>query len=327
VPGEPRNGDRGGEAGVYMVDILVRKANLFERLFPQIYDGARLVPDDQVNPAGLSERERRRQSLQEMSTSQQIAIAVALRVLGHDVPSRGAEVVAVLDGWPADGKLEPGDVIVAAKGRKVTSPESLRAVLRGHRPGEPVAIRRLRDGVEDELDVGTRAAEDERRALMGVTVQPQLEFPVDVRIDAGDIGGPSAGLAFALDVIDELGAEVDGGRRIAVTGALALNGRVLPVGGVAQKTLGARQVDADAFVVPATNAAEARRYAEGLEIVPVSSFREALRALRAVVPPSRTGARGGARPRRSRRRTRSCTRGEPRARPPSRRRTRGRPRT
>ncbi len=281
MPNEPRDREGDGAAGVYMVDVLVRRANLFERLFPQIYDGARLVPDEQVNPAGLNERARRQQSLQEMSSSQQIAIAVALRILGHTVPSRGAEVVAVQEGWPADGRLEPGDVIVAAKGRRVSSPESLREVLRDHPPGERVVITILRKGAEDELDVGTRTAPGERRAVMGVTVQPELEFPIDVRIDAGEIGGPSAGLAFALDVIDELGTDVDGGRRIAVTGALDLEGVVLPVGGVAQKTLGAREVGADVFVVPARNASEARRYAEGLEIVPVSTFREALRALRA----------------------------------------------
>jgi len=279
VPDEPRGGERGGGAGVYMVDVLVRRANFLERVFPQIYDGARLVPEEQVNPEGLSESDRRQQSLQEMSTSQQVAIAVALRGLGHAVPSRGAEVVAVQEGWPADGKLEPGDVIVAAKGEEVTSPEALRDVLRDHRPGEAVAITLRRDETTQELEVGTRSAAGERRAVMGVIVQPELEFPVDVRIDAGDIGGPSAGLAFALDVVDELGSDVDGGRRIAVTGALELNGEVLPVGGIAQKTLGAREVDADVFLVPAENAREARRYAEDLRIVPVSSFREALSAL------------------------------------------------
>ncbi len=280
MPDERRDADRDGAEGVYMVDVLVRRANLFERLFPQIYDGAELVPDERVNPAGLSERERRQHSLQEMSTSQQIAIAVALRVLGHPVPSRGAEVVTVQEGWPADGKLQPGDVIVRAKGRRVTSPERLRDVLRAHPPGEPVVVTILRKGAEDELDVGTRTAPGERRAVMGVTVQPELEFPIDVRIDAGEIGGPSAGLAFALGVVDELGTDVDGGRRIAVTGALDFEGTVRPVGGLAQKTLGAREVGADVFVVPAENAAEARRYAEGLRIVPVSSFREALSALR-----------------------------------------------
>ena len=279
VPDEPRGREEGDGAGVYMVDVLVRRANFFERLFPQIYDGAHLVPAEQVNPEGLSEVERRRQSLQEMSTSQQVAIAVALRRLGHPVPARGAEVVAVQDGSPADGKLEPGDVIVAAKGDSVTSPESLRRVLRDHRPGAAVPITLRRDGTTHELEVGTRAAAD-RRAVMGVFIQPELEFPVDVRIDAGDVGGPSAGLAFALDVVDELGPDVDGGRRIAVTGALELDGEVLPVGGIPQKTLGAREVGADVFLVPAENAAEARRYADDLRIVPVSSFREALSALR-----------------------------------------------
>jgi Lon-like protease len=264
-----------------MVDVVVRKANMFERLFPQIYDGAQLVPENEVNPEGLSERERRHQSLQEMSSSQQIAIAVALRRLGHAVPSRGAEVVSVRDGWPADGKLEPGDVIVAAKGEKVTSPDTLRELLRTHRPGDPVTITIDRKETRRALEVGTRQAEGERRALMGVTVQPELEFPVDVKIDAGDVGGPSAGLAFALDVVDELGRDVDGGRTIAVTGTLGLDGRVFAVGGIAQKTLGAREVDADLFIVPEENAAEARRHADGLEIVPVSSFREALRALTA----------------------------------------------
>lgn len=279
VPDEPRGREDGAGAGVYMVDVLVRRANFFERLFPQIHDGAQLVPAEQVNPEGLSERERRRQSLQEMSTSQQIAIAVALRRLGHPVPSRGAEVVSVQEGSPADGKLEPGDVIVGANGERVTSPETLRQMLRDHRPGEAVAVTLRRDGASRELEVGTREAED-GRAVMGVFIQPELEFPVDVRIDAGEVGGPSAGLAFALDVVDELGSDVDGGRRIAVTGALELNGDVLPVGGIPQKTLGAREADADVFLVPAENAAEARRYAERLRIVPVSSFREALSALR-----------------------------------------------
>jgi PDZ domain-containing protein len=281
VPDERDEGEERGGAGVHMVDVVVRKANMFERLFPQIYDGAQLVPENEVNPEGLSERERRHQSLQEMSSSQQIAIAVALRRLGHAVPSRGAEVVSVRDGWPADGKLEPGDVIVAAKGEKVTSPDTLRELLRTHRPGDPVTITIDRKETRRALEVGTRQAEGERRALMGVTVQPELEFPVDVKIDAGDVGGPSAGLAFALDVVDELGRDVDGGRTIAVTGTLGLDGRVFAVGGIAQKTLGAREVDADVFIVPEENAAEARRHADGLEIVPVSSFREALRALTA----------------------------------------------
>jgi PDZ domain-containing protein len=107
-----------------------------------------------------------------------------------------------------------------------------------------------------------------------------------VKIEAGSIGGPSAGLPFALDVMEELGRDVDRGHRVAATGELALDGSVNPVGGLKQKTIGARRAHVDVFLVPAgDNAAEDRRYANGLRIVPVKSFRQALSAL-ATLPKS-----------------------------------------
>jgi PDZ domain-containing secreted protein len=103
-------------------------------------------------------------------------------------------------------------------------------------------------------------------------------------VDAKGIGGPSAGLAFALDIVDELGADVDQQRKVVVTGELSLDGRVLPIGGIKQKTIAAREGNADVFVVPRENADEAERYAGDLEIVPVSSFEEALRELGVTLP-------------------------------------------
>ena len=94
-----------------------------------------------------------------------------------------------------------------------------------------------------ELSVGTRASEDDpERAVVGVEVQDaeEFEFPVDIEIDAGGIGGPSAGLAFALDIVDELGGDIDRGRTIVATGELALDGTVLPIGEAKQKAIGAR---------------------------------------------------------------------------------------
>jgi PDZ domain-containing protein len=268
-----------------MVDIRVRKASLLERLIPAARDdGASLVPEDRVNPVGVSEQERREQSLNEMSRSQQIAVAVALRELGYDVEVTpiGAEVVLVLPDSPADGMLEPGDVIVEVRGRAVSSPDEVAEAMEDVQPGSSVVWGIRRDGRTRKVTLRTRAAQDEPgRAVVGVQIEEaaEIDFPLDIRIDAGDVGGPSAGLAFALDVVDELGREVDRGRRIAVTGALDLRGNVEPIGGVKQKTFGARLADADIFVVPEDNVAEARRYAGDLRVIAVSSFSEALSVL------------------------------------------------
>jgi PDZ domain-containing protein len=281
VPDESTAQDEGG---IYMVDILVRRASLLERLVPQIRDNASLVPEEQFNPTGVSERQRRQSSLNQMSRSQQIAVAVALRELDYDVEATpiGAEVALVLPDSPADGKLEPGDVIVGARGERVRSPEDLRDVMESHSPGDPVELEVRRAGKVRTVEVGTRAdEEDARRAVVGVLVEPaaDIDLPLDIKINAGDVGGPSAGLAFALDVVDELGRDIDGGRRIAVTGELDLEGNVGAIGGIEQKAAGARLADADIFVVPEDNAAEAREHADGLEVVAVSTFDEALASL------------------------------------------------
>jgi Lon-like protease len=103
---------------------------------------------------------------------------------------------------------------------------------------------------------------------------------VKVSIDAHGVGGPSAGLAFALDVLQELGRNVDRGHKIAATGEIFLDGRVGPIGGIKQKTIGAREAGVDVFLVPAgQNAVDARKYAHGLRIIPVKSFQQALHAL------------------------------------------------
>ena len=107
-----------------------------------------------------------------------------------------------------------------------------------------------------------------------------VHLPVLVSIDSGDVGGPSAGLAFALEVLEKLGRNVDRGNKIAATGEIFLNGAVGPIGGIKQKTIGAREAGVDAFLVPAgQNATDARKYADGLRIIPVKNFQQALHAL------------------------------------------------
>jgi Lon-like protease len=267
-----------------MVDVLVRKASVLERIFPGIEEGSSLVPAEQVNPVGVSDEQRRQSSLNEMSRSQKIAAAVALRSLGRKVSIKpnGVEVTLIRPGFPAEGKLEIGDVIVRANGSETRTREMLLRVMRDVRPGKAVRLVVNRGDGRKAVTAGTRAdPEDPERAVFGVQIEQSadIELPVAIKIEAGNIGGPSAGLAFALDIVDELGRDLDHGKTVVATGAIRLDGKVDPIGGIQQKTIGARQAGADLFLVPDANAAEARRYADGMRIVAVSSFNEALTTL------------------------------------------------
>ncbi len=280
--------DPAGAAGIYYDAVIVRRAKVFEQLFPWIHDGATLVPEDQVNPPGVSDSQRRQEDLREMARSQDIAGAVALEYLGYDIFT-GARVDRALAGSPAaKAGIHPRDVIVGVDGTRVRTTGDLRRLISKHRPGGTVRLS-VRSGKQlREARVKTVAdPTDAKRPVIGVLVvqASKAKLPLAVNIDAGSIGGPSAGLAFALDVLEELGHKVDRGYKVAATGELLPDGTVAPIGGVKQKTLGVRRAGVDVFLVPAgDNAKEARKYAGSVRIIPVESFRQALRAL-ATLPP------------------------------------------
>ena len=279
----PKRG--GGKDGIYFVDLLQRRATLMESIFPSIRDGATLVPEDRVNPHGIADSVRRQADLEQMARSQEIAAAVALDELGYDVKVRenGAFVASVYRDLPALGKIVPGEVIVAVDGKPVRSTIDLQRLISTRPPGTEITLTlRSSDGRRRVVSLTTAPnPSDAERSVIGVLVEPaaDIRLPLDVSIDAGNIGGPSAGLAFALDVMEKLGRDVDGGRRVAATGELSLDGSVHSVGGIKQKTLGARAADVDVFLVPAENAPEARVHADGLRIVPVRSVDQAVKAL------------------------------------------------
>jgi PDZ domain-containing protein len=268
------------------VDVRIRKASLLEELFsPLRPDGSELVPDHAIVPPGTDFAERRRQNLRQMDRSQQIAAAVALRERGLDVTAdpEGALVVAVAPDVPAAGQLRPTDVIEAVDGTVVRTPGDLRRLISERKPGATVRLRVRTGGEVRTENVRTIESPDEPgRAIVGIQVEQsaRIELPIDVKIDLGDVGGPSAGLAFALDVLEELGRDVDRGYRVAATGEIELDGDIAPIGGIVQKTLGARMAGIEVFLVPAgDNAREARREANGLRIIAVDSFQQALREL------------------------------------------------
>ena len=275
-----------GRGGIFFVDVIVKQPSIAERFFPDLFhDGASLVPAHAVNPTGLSERDRRRASLQMMSRSQRLAAAVALRAAGYRVrvTQQGAFVVQVLPGTPAARELHPSDVIVEIEGERVGTLAKLRSLLASKQPGDRISLVVRRDGKPLRLAIRLGAdPSNKRRAVMGVLVEQAatIRLPLKVEIDTGNVGGPSAGLAMALGLLEKLGRDVDHGRRVAATGEIGIDGSVAPVGGIKQKTIGAREAGIQLFLVPAgDNAREASQYAEDMRVAPVKSFQQALQVL------------------------------------------------
>ena len=280
-----------GAGGIYFVDVLEDQANELESLFPWLRGGGvTVVPGKEVVPPGVSNQAARQADFEEMHVSQQVAAAVALRTAGYKVSAKpdGVTVSALVQGSNASKVLAPDDVIVAVNGVGTPTIAKLRSRLAGLKIGDVVELEVRRGSRTVAVSVKTVADPlDPKRAIVGFTPDQSahIVLPINVSIDAGNVGGPSAGLAFALQVLEELGRNVDHGYRIAATGEIELDGTVAPIGGVEQKTYGARKAHADLFLVPAgDNAKEARRYAHGLRIVAVKSFPQALRIL-ATLPP------------------------------------------
>ena len=291
VAGERPDSDGGG---IYFVAVDVRKASLLERLFPGIQEGATVVPASQVGPRCVSAKERREGELREMRQSQRDAAAVALRALGHhvEIKKTGALITGVDCNLPAGAKLRPTQIVIEADGELVRTPRDLRRVIRRHSPGETVRLK-IRDGPRTR-DVVVGTARDPRNPgspLIGVypAQSANVKLPFKVEVELEDVGGPSAGLAFALDLMEELGRDVDRGYKVAATGAIELDGTVVAVGGVKQKAIAARRSKMDVFLVPAgENAREARKHGKGLRVLPIRSFEHALRALKALPPKGAT---------------------------------------
>jgi PDZ domain-containing protein len=285
VKGERDDHDGGG---IYYVAVEVRKASLLEKLFHGLHEGATLVPANQVLSPDESEKQHQREELRAMAESQKIGAAVALQALGYHVgvKSRGTVIEAVATDGPSANKIKPGDTIVAIDGRPTPLLPQLRRAISAHKPGEAVNVKVRHGDATRTVKVKTvRDPRDPSRPIIGVQAScaqgaGKISLPVPVRIDLGRVGGPSAGLAFALDVAEELGHDIDHGLKVAASGELCLDGTVTPVGGVKQKTIGARRAGMDIFLVPVgENAKEARRHAGDMKVVPVESFRQALLAL------------------------------------------------
>src|SRR6266704_2635645 len=209
--------------------------------------------------------------------SKVLAAVVALRKLGYTVDPSAVNVTEVRPGAPADGKLRPGDRLVRVDGRPVSSSKQLQRVSQGHHPGETLALT-VRRG---DADVAVRVpvALDGGQPRIGVVLHEEYgKLPVPVSINTENIGGPSAGLMFALSIYDRLTpGDLTGGRRIAGTGQITEDGSVVPIGGIGEKIVGAKRQGATMFLLPRGNCGEAEQHPPlGLRLVPVSNVADAI---------------------------------------------------
>jgi PDZ domain-containing protein len=254
----------------------------YEALLDMANHDVELLPRDVVYPDRRDDEEIDRENAELMDRSKETATVVALRELGHDIEPSGVEITDVIAGAPAHGRLRPTDRILEANGRKVHSTEQVRAAIRAHKAGERVSFKIERLGRTSTVAVPLQQVDGEPR--VGVLLRDIFpELPVKVSIETqNNIGGPSAGLMFTLSIIDKLTEEdLTAGRRIAGTGEIALDGGVLPVGGVAEKLVAVDRMGVETFLIPEGNCAAVRgRVPGGLRLVKVANVKDALRFLR-----------------------------------------------
>ncbi|HEY8525435.1 MAG TPA: PDZ domain-containing protein [Acidimicrobiales bacterium] len=274
------------EGSIGYTTVSLRQTTLFGLIQGWLDDDVDIHPEDEV----LGDRdpdENRTFNLQLMDDSKQVATQVALERLGYEVhvSSTGSTVVAVEPDAPADGKLEVGDTIVAVDGERIDERDDLPRLMEGKAPGDrvTVTVESLEGERRRETMTLAAAPDDANRGIMGVRVHPrdvEYDFPIDIEIDTGDVGGPSAGLAFTLAILDDLTpGELTGGERVAVTGEILPNGDVGPIGGTAQKAAAVREAGIDVFIVPRADYEDALRTAGDVRVIPVDDLDDALEAL------------------------------------------------
>ncbi|WP_298890354.1 PDZ domain-containing protein [uncultured Serinicoccus sp.] len=249
----------------------------WEALRASIDPSTTVVPREEVFPEDVTAEQVREQNTELMQHSQDDAAVVALRAQGVQI-EENVVVAQVIADAPADGVLEVEDEIVRVAGQDVSDTTAVRDQIQAVEPGQEVPVTVRRGGEEIELDVPTRLDEESGRTIVGVYLAPVYDNPYEVTIDAGNVGGPSAGLMFSLAVYDEItpGA-LTGGRSIAGTGTITGDGTVGGIGGITQKMYAAREADAEVFLAPSDNCTEVvESDPGGITVVPVGTFDDAL---------------------------------------------------
>ena len=245
-------------------------------------DSQAVLPEEAVFPPGETQKESQDYDRLQMLSSQQSATAAALGALNIPVPTT-LNIAGVSPDAPANKVLKPKDVLLKVGDSPIRDLTQLRALLQRTDPGDDVRLTVRRGTADVEVVARTTRGED-GQTLLGVFLDPKFQFPFTVKIDIPDVSGPSAGMVFALGIIDTLTpGDLTGGKRIAGTGTIDADGTVGPIGGIQQKLVGSRRAGADYFLAPSVNCDEVKGHVpDGLQVVKVSTLTDARRAMDAI---------------------------------------------
>jgi PDZ domain-containing protein len=267
-----------GELNLTTVGVSRAGLSLVQAIEGWFDDEVSVVPEESVYPPDRTEEETRQANLEAFLSSEQAAQTVALGHLGYPVK---VVVQGLAEDSPSEGELEEGDAIEAVDGRPTPDSATLDDVLTSIPGGSTIPVDYTRLGEPGSAEITTKRAEGRKGSLLGVMILEQPSAPFDVDIKVEDVGGPSAGLMLTLGILDLVGEEdLTEGAVVAGTGTIDADGKVGPIGGIALKMAAAADVDADLFLVPAGNCAEALAAPDpGIPMARVETLDDALDAL------------------------------------------------
>ena len=270
------------ESSFYLVTVKKQQANLLWLLYGAINPGVEIRLHDDTIPPHLDEEEYQEMLQKWMEESQLMAKVIALQEAGYEVEitGKGVQVYDFLEESPAQDLLEVGDVIKKVDGKEVNVVDEVISLVQSRNIGDEVELTVERNGNIKEVISDTVPHDDDPdEAALGILISAlewEADLPLSIEIDAGPIGGPSAGMMFVLELLDQLseGKSLGGSHSIAGTGTINLNQEIGSIGGVPQKVQAAERSGVDFFLVPQNNYLEAQNAADKIEVVPVETFQD-----------------------------------------------------
>jgi len=256
--------------------------NVYQALWAWIDKTETVVPERDILAPGETQQQESTRALSEMDTSKIDAAVVALTKYAGYPEKHGSGVLVeqVVPGTPADGKLFAGDLIESVDGTPIADPDQLGTMIRSTGVGHSLTFHITAGGQTHDVTIAPARVKGVDHPIIGIASVANFPFPLTIR--SGDIGGPSAGLMWTLGLVDLLTpGELTGGKTIAGTGTIALDGTVGPIGGIQQKVVAAERAGATVFFAPVSEAADARAVAGHIVIVPVKTYLDAVRYLEA----------------------------------------------